>query len=147
MIIAMGSDHAGYEDPPPHYKPALIEYVKSKGIEVLDVGCYGPDAVDYPDIANLVSDAILSGKAELGILLCGTGIGVSITANRHPGIRASVCTTPEMARLTREHNHSNILCLGRRIVALEDCYTIIDAWLNEPYSQADRHVRRVTKMG
>jgi len=147
MKIAIGSDHAGYEDPPPHYKPAIAEYLTDRGQDVLDYGCFGPDAVDYPDIANRVTEAVLSGKADLGILLCGTGIGMSITANRHPGIRASVCITTQMARLTREHNHSNVLCLGRRIVSLKECYAIIDAWLEEPYSQAERHARRVKKMG
>ncbi len=147
MKIAVGSDHAGFEDPPPHYKPEIMAYLESKGLEVIDCGCDGPDAVDYPDIANAVCEQILSGACEIGLLLCGTGIGVSIAANRHSGIRASVCTTPEMARLTREHNHSNILCLGRRTTSLEDCRAIIDAWLEEPYSEVPRHINRVNKMG
>jgi len=145
--IAVGSDHAGYDEPPPYYKPELVKHIQSLGHEVIDCGTHGPDAVDYPDIAVEVGRAVSNGPADLGVLLCGTGIGVSITANRHPGIRAAVCTTPEMARLSKCHNDANVLCIGRRVLTLDECLAIIDAWLDEPFSGEERHARRVKKMG
>lgn len=146
MKIAVGSDQAGYEDPPPHYKPELMAYLGIKGLHVIDCGTDSPESVDYPDVSETVCGKVLSGEAELGLLVCGAGIGMSIAANRHKGIRAAVCTTPEMARLSRQHNHSNVLCLGRRILSLDICREIIDAWLDEPYSEEERHVRRVEKL-
>jgi ribose 5-phosphate isomerase B len=147
MIIALGSDHAGYDGDKPHYKPEIEAYLESKGHTVVDCGTNSSDAVDYPDIANAVSGKVLSGDAEKGILICGTGIGVSMTANRHPGIRAAVCTTVEMGRLSREHNDANVLCLGRRVLSLEECKAIIDVWMTEPASTVERHVNRIAKMG
>lgn len=146
MKIAVGNDHAGYEEPAPYYKPEIVRFLESKGHEVVNCGCDSADAVDYPDVADAVSEAILSGKADTGLLLCGTGIGVSIVANRHPGIRAALCTTPEMARLSREHNDSNVLCLGRRVLSLDECFAIIDVWLSEDVSTLERHQRRIQKM-
>ena len=147
MNIAVGSDHAGYEDPPPHYKPDLIAHLGVQGHDVLNCGTDTSEAVDYPDVAEAVVAKVLSGEADFGILLCGTGIGMSMTANRHPGIRAAVCTTAEMARLSRQHNCANVLCIGKRMLSLEACKEIIDAWLDEPCSEVDRHQRRVAKMG
>jgi ribose 5-phosphate isomerase B len=147
MKIAFGNDHAGYDAPEPFYKPEITKYLEGKGLEVLNCGCDSADAVDYPDIANAVAVAVTSGDADTGLLLCGTGIGVSITANRHAGVRAALCTTPEMAKLSREHNDSNVLCLGRRVLTLDECFEIIDAWLNESFSGVDRHQRRIDKMG
>lgn len=146
MKIAVGSDHAGYEDPPPHYKPELMAHLGIKGHDVINCGTDNSEAVDYPDVAEAVVEKVLHSEADLGLLICGTGIGMSITANRHKGIRAAVSTTPEMARLSREHNHANVLCLGRRVIPIEVCKEIIDAWLEEPYSEEERHVRRVEKM-
>ncbi len=147
MKIAVGSDHAGYENPPPHYKPAIVNHLKSLGHEVIDCGTNGPEPVDYPDYAAKVCEAILSGKAERGVLLCGTGIGVGISANRRPGIRAATCATPEMARLSRAHNNANVIAVGRRILPLDKCLELIDIWLATPFSNEERHVRRVAKMG
>jgi len=147
MDIAVGSDHAGYEDPPPHYKPELMTYLGLKGFNIINCGTDTSDAVDYPDVADAVCEKVLSGKADLGLLICGSGIGMSISANRLEGIRAAVCTTPEMARLSRQHNHSNVLCLGRRLLSTQACKEILEAWLDEPYSQESRHLRRVIKMG
>ncbi len=147
MKIAVGSDQAGYEGPPPHYKPELMAHLGIKGLHVINCGTESPEPVDYPDVAVTVCGKVLSGEADLGLLLCGAGIGMSIMANRHKGIRAAVCTTPEMARLSRQHNHANVLCLGRRVLSLDTCKEIIDAWLEEPYSKEERHVRRVEKMG
>jgi len=147
MIIAVGSDHAGYEGNPPHFKPAIIEHLTDLGHHVLDFGTNGPESVDYPDFADKVAQTILAGDAERGVLLCGTGIGVSIGANRHPGIRAAVATTPLMAELARTHNDANVLCLGRRITTLEDCLHFIDIWLDTAFSEGERHRRRIKKLG
>lgn len=144
--IAVGSDHAGYEGDRP-YKPEIVRHLKGRGFDVIDCGTSGPESVDYPDYANLVCRAILDGEADRGILMCGTGIGVSISANRHPGIRAAVCATPDMARLSREHNDANVLCLGRRILTIEQCIELVDIWLDTPFSAGERHIRRVHKMG
>jgi ribose 5-phosphate isomerase B len=146
MRIAVGSDHAGYEGPEP-YKPAIVEYLRKKGHEVIDCGTFGPESVDYPDYADKVCDTLLRGEAERGVLMCGTGIGIGIAANRHKGIRAATCATPEMARLSREHNNANIICLGRRILDLEACFRLIDIWLETPFSEGERHQRRINKMG
>jgi len=145
LRIAVGSDHAGYEGPAP-YKPEIIAHLGVKGHDVINCGTDSADSVDYPDVADRVAQAVLRGEADLGVLICGTGIGVCMTANRHRGIRAAVCTTPLMARLSREHNAANVLCLGRRILSLTECKDIIDAWLAEPVSALDRHRRRVEKM-
>ncbi len=147
MKIAVGSDHAGYEEPPPYYKPAIMEHLTACGHEVVDCGTSGPESVDYPDYAQRVADAILQGEAERGVLICGTGIGVGIAANRNKGIRAAVCATPEMARLGRDHNNANVICLGRRILSLEQCIELVDIWLEAPFSEGERHKRRVAKMG
>ena len=147
MKIAFGSDHAGFEDPGPHYKPELMAYLAALGHEVVDCGTNGPDSVDYPDFAQNVCDAVLGGRADRGVLLCGTGIGISIAANRNHGIRAAVCCTEEMARLAREHNDANVLCLGRRTTSLDECKKLIDTWLTTDFSGNDRHQRRVDKLG
>jgi len=147
MKIALGSDHAGFEDPGPHFKPALMAYLESLGHEVVDCGTNGPDSVDYPDFGQNVCDAILGGQAERGVLLCGTGIGISIAANRNRGIRAAVCCSEEMAQLAREHNDANVLCLGKRTTPLDQCKKLIDIWLATPFSGNERHQRRVDKLG
>ena len=147
MRIAVGSDHAGFEAPGPAYKPAIVEYLETHGHAVVDCGTSGPEAVDYPDFAQKVSEAILQDKADCGVLLCGTGIGMAIAANRHKGIRAATCANPEMAELARSHNNANVICLGRRILSLERCLKLIDIFLSTPFSEADRHKRRVAKLG
>lgn len=146
MIIAVGSDHAGYEGDPP-YKPEMMRYVESLGHTVLDCGTNGPESVDYPDFADALAQAIVEQRADCGILLCGTGIGVGIAANRHRGIRAATCATVDMARLSREHNDANVLCLGRRVLSLEQCLEMIKAWLETSFSGGERHCRRIQKMG
>lgn len=146
MRIALGSDHAGYEGVPP-YKPEIADYLVKQGHEVVDCGTSGPESVDYPDFAQRVSEAILNGEADLGVLLCGTGIGVSIAANRNKGIRAATCATEDMARLAREHNNANVLCIGRRILSLPECLRLVDVFLSTPFSEGERHKRRVAKMG
>lgn len=145
MRIAVGSDHAGFEGPV-HYKPEIMRYLEEKGHEIVDCGTNGPESVDYPLYADKVCEAVVSGQAERGVLVCGTGIGVAMAANRHRGIRAAPCATPEMARLAREHNNSNVLCLGRRTLELDQCFELIDIWLETPFSEGERHVRRLREM-
>lgn len=146
MKIGLGCDHAGYEGPPPLYKPCIKEHLQKRDIEIVDFGTFGPESVDYPDFAKAVCEAIKNGEVDRGILICGTGIGMSISANKFPWIRAAVCTTPLMATLARSHNNSNVLCLGRRILSLEDCIKIIDVWLDTPFSGEERHCRRIEKV-
>ena len=147
MKIAIGSDHAAYEGPPPPFKPEIVRHLEEKGHTVIDCGTHGPESVDYPDFAQAVCAKVLSGEADAGILMCGSGMGVAMAANRHPGIRAAVCVTPEMARLSRDHNDANVLCFGKRILSLEASLEVVDTWLATPFSNDERHVRRIHKMG
>lgn len=140
--IAIGSDHAGYD-----LKAKLAEELRSSGYEVLDCGTGdAANSVDYPDFGKAVAEAVTSGKVDGGVVVCGTGIGISIAANRHPGVRAALCHDVTMARLCREHNDANVLALGARLigeVVAKDC---LDAFLNTDFA-GDRHVRRVEKLG
>jgi ribose 5-phosphate isomerase B len=136
-IIAIASDHAG-----PDYKKRLIEYLTEKGYTCLNMGTDTEYSVDYPIYADKVCEKILSGEAELGILICGTGIGMSIAANKHKGIRAGLCGDPESASLTRQHNNANILCMGARIISFEKAVEITDAFLEAEFL-GGRHQRRV----
>ena len=140
--IAIGSDHAGYD-----LKAKLAEELRSSGYEVLDLGTEdATNSVDYPDFGQAVAEAVAAGKADGGVVVCGTGIGISIAANRHPGIRAALCHDVTMARLCREHNDANVLALGARLigdVVAKDC---LDTFLNTDFA-GDRHVRRVEKLG
>jgi ribose 5-phosphate isomerase B len=147
MKIAIGNDHAAMEGPPPLFKPEIVRHLEHEGHAIIDCGTNAPESIDYPDIAKVVCEKILSGEAEAGVLMCGTGIGVAIAANRNPGIRAAVCVTPEMARLSKEHNNANIVCFGKRILSLEAALKILDVWLATSFSNEERHVRRVAKMG
>jgi ribose 5-phosphate isomerase B len=145
MRIAVGTDHAGFEGDP-QYKLAMVEHLRAQGHEVVDCGSFDAAAVDYPDVAQRVCAAIQGGEAECGVLLCGTGIGMSIAANRHAGIRAAVCATAEMVQLSRLHNNANVLCLGRRVLSLDACIEYLDLWLGTSFSGEERHARRVVKM-
>lgn len=147
MRIAFGCDHSGYEGPPPAYKEELVGHLETLGHAVLDCGTFGPESVDYPDYANAVCEAILGGRADEGILMCGTGLGMSMTANRYKGIRAAVCTNAQMVKMAREHNNANVLCLGRRILTLEECKRLIGVWFQERFQGGERHLRRIAKMG
>lgn len=151
MIIAIGSDHAGWEideskpDIPPH-KPGLSKYLEDKGHTIVDCGTDGSAAVDYPEFAQRVCDAIIEKRADCGVIICGTGIGMAMTANRNCGIRAAACWSTEVAKLSREHNNANVLCLGRRVLTLEECFAIVDVWFDTPFSGAPRHCVRVEMM-
>lgn len=139
--IAIASDHAGFE-----LKTALIEELKSAGAAVLDLGTNAPDSVDYPDFADALAKALHDGRAAFGVLVCGTGIGISMAANRHKGIRAAHCRDTTDARLARQHNDANVLALGARTTGPEvakDCLRIFLATAFE----GGRHQRRVDKLG
>jgi len=137
MKIALGSDHAGVD-----YKKAIVEHLRSKGIETLDFGPFTTDAVDYPDYIHPVARAVESGQADLGITLCGSGNGAAMTANKHAGIRAALCWTPELASLARHHNDANVLCLGARVVGAGLAEDLCDLFLDTPF-EGGRHQKRV----
>jgi len=140
-LIAIGSDHAGYE-----LKTEIIKYLENKGCAVKDFGTYSADcSVDYPDYAVLVAKAVISGECEKGILICGTGIGISIAANKIPGIRAALCTNTYMARMSIEHNNANILALGSRVIGVGTALDIVDAWLEASFA-GGKHEKRVEKI-
>jgi RpiB/LacA/LacB family sugar-phosphate isomerase len=139
--LAIGSDHAGYE-----LKEQLKKYLAGRGFRVDDMGPYSPEPVDYPDFGSQVAALVCSGKAGRGILICGSGIGMSITANRFPGVRAALCLNPELARLSREHNDSNILVLAARFTEPAVAEEITRVWLDTAFSGDERHARRLAKI-
>lgn len=140
-MIALGSDHGGYA-----LKQEVIGYLKNKGIEYKDFGCYSEESCDYPEYAHAVAHAVADGECEKGILICGTGIGISIAANKVPGIRAALCHDCFSAKATREHNDANILAMGGRVVGPGLALEIVDLFLNTPFSNDERHVRRIKKI-
>ncbi len=135
--IIIGSDHAGY-----NLKAKIIQYIESKGLDIQDAGTYTKDSCDYPVIAKDVANKITQNEYKRGILICGTGIGMSITANKIKGIRAAVVSDTCSAKMSRMHNDSNIICLGERIVGEELAKDIIDIWLNTEFLEG-RHEKRV----
>lgn len=139
-MIGIGSDHAGFA-----LKGEIIKFLKDKGFEVEDFGTCGSQSVDYPDYGLAVAEAVKDGKCEKGIIVCGTGIGISIAANKVPGIRAALCTDGFMARMSREHNDANILALGERIVGTGLALDIVETWLNTEFL-GGRHQSRVEKI-
>ncbi len=140
MIIAIASDHGGFA-----LKKHLVAFLEKSGHQVMDRGCPDEVSVDYPDYAALVVKEILAKKADLGILVCGTGIGMSIAANRHVGIRAALVHREEYAKLAREHNDANILCLGGRFLAPSEAERLVTTFLSTPF-EGGRHERRVRKL-
>ncbi len=139
-MIALGCDHGGLE-----IKNAIIEDLKSKGVEFIDLGTTTTDSVDYPIYAKAVCKEITEGRCELGILCCGTGIGMSIAANKVKGIRASVLSDEFSAEMTRRHNNANILCLGGRVIDSEKAVKLASIFLNTPY-EGGRHDKRVAML-
>ena len=137
MKIAIGSDHGGFG-----LKKTLVEALHGADHEVLDIGCTSGESVDYPDFADQVCNLVLSGDADFGILVCGTGIGMSMAANRHAGIRAALCHDEYTARMSREHNDANILCLGDRVLGSGVALAIVEAWLGTGFA-GGRHLRRI----
>jgi ribose 5-phosphate isomerase B len=140
MKYYIGTDHAVFE-----IKPFVIEYLQKKGIEVEDLGTYSSESVDYPDFAHKVARAVLENEGTKGILICGSGIGMSLAANKHKGIRAALCHDHYTAKMARLHNDANILCFGARIVGLGVIESILDAWLESKF-EGGRHQRRVEKI-
>lgn len=141
MRVAIGSDHAGYE-----LKEILAEVLRTGGYEVLDLGTNSPQSVDYPDFGRAVGEAVASGKAERGVAVCGTGIGIGIAVNRVPGVRCGVVHDVTTARLTREHNDANAIAIGARIIGTEVAKDCLHAFLTTDFGGA-RHKVRVAKLG
>ena len=136
-MIAIGCDHAAIE-----LKEELVAYLLTKGVKVHDFGIAAGEKVDYPAMAFQVSDAVAAGDCALGVLLCGTGVGMSIAANKVKGIRAVCCSEPYSAKLSRQHNDSNVLCMGARVIGPETAKMILDEWLRAEF-EGGRHAARV----
>lgn len=141
MKISVGCDHGALE-----LKNALVAHLNKKGYEVKDFGTYTPDSCDYPEFAEAAAKAVASGECDRGIVLCTTGIGVSITANKVKGVRCALLTDTMTARLTREHNDTNMMALGAGVVGPMLALQIVDTWLETPFSQEPRHQRRIDKL-
>ncbi|MBE0585584.1 MAG: ribose 5-phosphate isomerase B [Desulfofustis sp.] len=139
MNIAIGADHGGFE-----LKPIVVRQLERLGHVVDDVGCHSTDSVDYPDFADLVCQAVLAGRADCGILICGTGIGMSMAANRYRGIRAAVCHDDYTARFSRQHNNANVLCFGARVIGPGVAEGLVQAWLGASFD-GGRHQIRIGK--
>ena len=137
MKVAFACDHAGYT-----LKEAVLKHLKEMGYEVEDFGCYSPERVDYPVMGEKAARAVASGECELGVLICGTGIGISLAANRVRGIRAAVCSEPYSAELTRRHNNANMIAFGARVVGEGTACAILDAFFNAKF-EGGRHKTRV----
>lgn len=140
MKIAIGCDHGGFE-----HKNAIRDHLTERGFEVADFGIYEEKSVDYPDIAVKVADSIVSGECELGILVCGTGIGMSLAANKVKGIRAAACSEHFSAKYTRLHNNANILCLGGRVIGVGTALELADIFVDTEF-EGGRHQRRIDKI-
>ncbi len=140
-MIAIACDHGGFA-----YKQTIMQHLADRQIEFRDFGTYTPDSCDYPDFAKPVARAVASGEYDKGILICGTGIGMSIAANKIRGIRAAVCGDAFSARATREHNDANILCMGARVISEAKALEITDIFLDTPFSGDERHSRRISKI-
>lgn len=139
--VALANDHAGVA-----LKQALLAPIAALGFEVLNLGTDTADSVDYPDYGDAVANAVLAGRAQFGIAICGSGIGISIAANRHHGIRAALCASAEAAVLARQHNDANVLCLGARLISKTEAKECVARFLTTPF-EGGRHQRRVEKLG
>lgn len=139
--IVVGNDHCGYD-----HKLSLVKVINSLGHIPIDIGSNGRESVDYPDYAEKAAKIVSSGKADMGILICGTGIGMSISANKIKGVRAALCWNTKTAILAREHNNANILCLGARLMSIEECIEIAKTFIETPPSLEERHLRRIDKI-
>lgn len=141
MRLAFGSDHAGFE-----LRSQLVAWAVENGHESSQFGAQSTEAYDYPDASDAVVAEIEAGRADLGVILCGSGIGVSIRANRHRGIRAALCCSPELAALARRHNYANVLCMGGRFMDREQAKETLRLFVETPNDEAERHARRVAKL-
>lgn len=140
LPIAIGCDHAGYE-----YKEIVKQMLADMGRQVSDKGTYSAESTDYPDFAHPVAEMVAGGQASFGILICGSGNGVCITANKHAGIRAALCWNEELAALARQHNNANVICLPSRFVSIDDAKKMVDVFMTTPF-EGGRHERRVEKI-
>ena len=140
-MIGIGSDHGGFE-----LKSEIIKHLEERGLKYKDYGCYENKSCDYPEFGKKVANAVVNGECEKGILICGTGIGISITANKIKGIRAALCTDCFMAEATRLHNDANVLCFGGRVVGPGLAIKIVDTFLDTPFSNEERHIRRISQI-
>jgi len=140
-MIAIGSDHGGFV-----LKQEIMQHLTAKGISFKDFGSFTSEAVDYPDYAKVVTTAVLNGECTQGILICGTGIGISIAANKISGIRCALCHDVFSAEATRLHNNANVLALGGRVIGPSHALKVIDTFLSTPFSNEERHVNRITKI-
>ena len=140
MKISIGNDHAG-----PDYKKAIVQYLESKGHEVTNYGTDSEASVDYPDFAHLVANDVVEAKADFGIIICGSGNGIAMAANKHAGVRAGLCWTKEIASLTRLHNDANILSIPARFTSIQQAIEIVDTFLNTEF-EGGRHQNRVDKI-
>lgn len=140
MKIAIGADHGGV-----HMKEEIKKHLLAQGIDVEDFGTFGTESVDYPDIAEVVARNVVNHKNDFGILICGTGIGISIAANKIKGVRAALCPNEYCGRLSRQHNNANILCLGERVMGVEVAKSVTDAFLSAEF-EGGRHQQRVDKI-
>lgn len=139
-MIPIGSDHAGFET-----KQAVIQHLQAKGYEVKDYGCYSEESIDYPDYAHPVAEHVENNSGTLGILLCGSGNGINMTANKHQAIRSALCWKKEIAELARQHNDANIIALPARFISIEEAIEMVDAFLNTEF-EGGRHAKRVDKI-
>ena len=140
-MLAIGSDHGGFE-----LKKSVMAHLEKRGIEYKDFGTYSKDSCDYPVYGRAVAEAVASGECDRGIVICGTGIGISITANKVPGIRAALCGDCFSAQATREHNDANVLAMGARVVGEGLALKIVDTFLDTPFSNDERHIRRIAQI-
>lgn len=141
MKIALGADHGGFE-----LKRELVEGLRDLKYVIDDLGCFSTEPFDYPDVAHVAARGIVEGTYERAILVCGTGVGMAITANRYRGVRAANCADVFTARYSRSHNDANVLTLGGRVLGVGLAWEIVNVWLATPFSGGDRHVRRVAKI-
>lgn len=140
MKIAIGCDHGGIT-----LKDSIVNYLEERGVKIEDFGTFGTESVDYPDFAYKVARSVADGKADKGILMCGTGIGISIAANKVNGIRCALCHNTETARLTALHNDSNVLAMGGRVIDSDTAVNIVKTWLDTPF-EGGRHISRINKI-
>ena len=141
MIISVSSYHGGFA-----LKKKVKEHLEKRGFEVKDFGCYDQGSCDYPDFGRPAAKAVADGECDLGVLICTTGIGMSMVANKIPGVRAALCSDSLSASLTRQHNNANVLVMGAGIVGPDLAMSILDTFMDTPFSEAERHIRRVNKI-
>ncbi len=141
MTIALGCDHGGFD-----LKTIVIGHLKSKGFQIKDFGTYDANSCDYPDYAAAACDSVISGESDLGILICGTGVGISMAANKIDGIRCALLGDVFSAKATKQHNNANVMALGGRVVGAGLALEIVDAFLNTPFSNEARHQKRIDKI-